>query len=144
MSIEVKKIEHWIPLQAKAEKEMLAEFEAGDYTLANPLVKLNPYLINPLAAVVLFKTEEEVAITVTVKGKTKAADFRHTFPKAKTHVLPILGLYNNYKNTVELTPYRGETTKLEIEVGDVVPNILVHCDTTPEYSQKLKHMFYQF
>ncbi len=135
MSIEVKKIEHWIPLQAKAEKEMLAEFEAGDYTLANPLVKLNPYLINPLAAVVLFKTEEEVAITVTVKGKTKAADFRHTFPKAKTHVLPILGLYNNYKNTVELTPYRGETTKLEIEVGDVVPNILVHCDTTPEYFQ---------
>ena len=28
----------------------------------NPLVKVNPYLINPLAAVVMFKTEEEVAV----------------------------------------------------------------------------------
>ena len=47
-------LEHWIPQQAASEKAMLAEFEAGNYTLANPLVKYNPYLINPLAAVVLF------------------------------------------------------------------------------------------
>ena len=60
-------IEHWIPKQAEAEKAMLAEFEAGNYTLENPLVKYNPYFINPLAAVVLFKTEKETAITVTVK-----------------------------------------------------------------------------
>ena len=52
-------IEHWIPKQAEAEKAMLAEFEAGNYTLENPLVKYNPYFINPLAAVVLFKTEKE-------------------------------------------------------------------------------------
>ena len=71
-------IEHLIPRQAKAEKEMLAEFEAGNYTIDNPLIKYNAYLINPLAAVVLFKTEEEVAVTINVKGKTKAADFKHT------------------------------------------------------------------
>ena len=67
-------IEHWIPKQAESEKAMLAEFEAGNYTLENPLVKYNPYFINPLAAVVLFKTEKETAITVTVKGKTKAGE----------------------------------------------------------------------
>ena len=61
-------LEHLIPRQAEAEKAMLAEFEAGNYTLENPLVKLNPYFINPLAAVVLFKTEKETAITITVKG----------------------------------------------------------------------------
>lgn len=72
MAVEYKKIEHWIPLQTKAEKEMLAEFEAGNYTVENPLVKYNAYLINPLSAVVLFRTEEEVAVTVRVKGKTKA------------------------------------------------------------------------
>ena len=77
-------LEHMIPQQARAEKAMLEEFEAGNYTFANPLVKVNPYLINPLAAVVLFKTEKETAITVTVKGKTEAADFSHTFPKATT------------------------------------------------------------
>ena len=128
-------LEHWIPKQAEAEKAMLAEFEAGNYTLENPLVKYNPYLINPLAAVVLFKTEKATAITVTVKGKTKAADFTHTFPKATTHILPILGLYANYNNTVEIKPYRSEGTVINIEVGDVVPDILEYCDTTPEYFQ---------
>ena len=51
-------LEHWIPQQTESEKAMLAEFEAGNFTLQNPLVKYNPYLINPLAAVVLFKTEK--------------------------------------------------------------------------------------
>ena len=49
-------IEHLIPRQAKAEKEMLEEFENGNYTIDNPLVKYNVYLINPLSAVVLFNT----------------------------------------------------------------------------------------
>lgn len=127
--------EHLIPRQAEAEKAMLAEFEAGSYTLQNPLVKYNPYLINPLAAVVLFKTEKPTAITVTVKGKTKAADFKHTFPVGTTHILPILGLYSNYKNTVEIKAYRSEATILHIEVGDVAPDILDYIDTTPEYFQ---------
>jgi hypothetical protein len=48
--------------QNEAEKAMLAEFRAGNYTLENPLVKLNPYFINPLAAVVMFTTEKEVAV----------------------------------------------------------------------------------
>ena len=52
--------------QDESEKAMLAEFEAGNYTIEEPLVKYNPYLINPLSAVVLFKTEEDTAVTVTV------------------------------------------------------------------------------
>lgn len=136
MAVEYKKIEHWIPLQTKAEKEMLAEFEAGNYTVENPLVKYNAYLINPLSAVVLFRTEEEVAVTVRVKGKTKAADIVHTFPKAKTHILPVLGLYSDYNNTVEITPYRGKTTTIHIEVENVVDqSIIEYVQTTPEYFQ---------
>ncbi len=135
MAIGYERLEHWIPLQAESEKAMLAEFEAGNYTLENPLVKVNPYLINPLAAVVLFKTEKETAITVTVKGKTKAADFRHTFPKATTHVLPILGLYQDHVNKVELKPYRSEGVTIDIEIGHVVDDIVNYCDTTPEYFQ---------
>ena len=131
-------LEHIIPRQAEAEKAMLAEFEAGNYTLENPLVKLNPYLINPLAAVVLFKTEQPTAITVTVKGKTKAADMSHTFPKATTHILPVLGLYGGYNNTVEIRPYRGEKTVLHIEteeLGEAFTSSFISIDTTPEYFQ---------
>ena len=135
MTVNYKQITHWIPLQAQAEKEMLAEFEAGNYTIDNPLIKYNPYLINPMAAVILFKTEKPTAITISVVGKTKAATFTHTFPKATTHVLPIVGLYQNYNNTIEVTPYRGETRTFHIEVGNVAPEIVNYCDTTPEYFQ---------
>ena len=55
--------ESLVTKQNAAEKAMLEEFHAGNYTFENPFVKLNPYLINPLAAVVMFKTEEEVAVT---------------------------------------------------------------------------------
>ena len=134
MSVEYKKIEHWIPLQKESEEKMLAEFESGNYTVENPLVKTNVYLINPLSAVVCFKTEEETAVTIRVRGKTKAADIVHTFPKAKTHVLPVLGLYANYNNTVEITPYRGNTTTIHIEIGDVCDHSVVeYIQTTPEY-----------
>ena len=73
MAVKYEFSEHIIDRQYKAEQEMLAEFEAGNYTLENPLVKYNVYGINPLSAVVCFKTEEEVAITVTVLGKKTAA-----------------------------------------------------------------------
>ena len=100
MAIKHTYIDPLVKRQAEAEKAMLAEFHAGDYTIDNPLVKVNPYFINPLAAVVLFKTEEEVAVTVTVCGKEKEGNMKHTFPKAKEHVLPIVGLYGEYETTV--------------------------------------------
>ena len=133
--IKYTKIEHIILQQNRAEKEMLAEFENGDYTIENPLVKYNAYLINPLSAVVLFKTDKEVAVTVRVVGKTPAATISHTFPKAKTHILPVLGLYSDYENTVEIEAYRGKKTTLKINVPDVFngKKIIDYMQTTPEY-----------
>lgn len=123
--------------QAESEDAMLAEFHAGTYTIENPLVKYNPYLINPLAAVVLFTTEDEVAVTVTVRGKDRHGDIMHTFPKAKEHILPVLGLYADYDNTVEIELYRGYTKTITIKtdaLGDDVPK-LVHMKTTPGYME---------
>lgn len=121
--------------QNEAEKAMLEEFQNGDYTLEHPLVKLNPYFINPLAAVVLFKTTEEIAVTVTVLGKEPAGNMKHTFPKAKEHILPILGLYGGYKNKVEIELYRSEKNTIEIEtepLSDDVPK-LIKMETTAAY-----------
>ena len=129
------RLEHLIPKQARAEKEMLEEFEKGNYTLENPMVKYNAYFINPLSAVVLFKTEEEVAVTVRVLGKTKEATIAHTFPKAKTHILPVLGLYSDYENTIEIEAYRGHKTTLKINVPDVFEGkeVIEYMDTTSQY-----------
>ena len=129
------KLEHLIPRQAKAEKEMLEEFENGHFTIVNPLVKYNAYFINPLSAVVLFKTDEEVAVTVRVLGKTKGATIAHTFPKSKTHILPILGLYSDYENTIEIEAYRGHKTTLKINVPDIFDGkeVIEYMETTPQY-----------
>lgn len=129
------RLEHMIPKQAAAEKAMLEEFESGNYTIEEPLVKYNAYFVNPLSAVVLFKTEKPVAVTVRVLGKTKEATIAHTFPKATTHILPILGLYSDYENTVEIEAYRGHKTTLKIAVPDVFngEKVIDYMKTTPEY-----------
>lgn len=135
MAIKHVSIESLISRQNAAEKEMLAELRNGNYTFDNPLVKLNPYFVNPYAAVVLFNTPEEVAVTVRVLGKEKEGTMEHTFPRAKEHVLPVLGLYGGYANTVEIELYRGAKHTLTIEtepVGDAVPK-LVKMDTTAGY-----------
>ena len=109
--------------QAEAEKQMLAEWKSGDYTFEKPLIKLNPYLINPLAAVVLFTTEKETAVTLTVYGKEERGNIVHTFPRAKEHVIPVVGLYGGCENRVELRTYEGNTQELTITTeplsGDV-------------------------
>lgn len=74
---------HLIDRQGDAEEAMLKEFEAGNYTIENPLVKYNLYLVNPLSAVVCFNTEEEVAVTVTVKGKDPAGQHLPHLPEGK-------------------------------------------------------------
>ncbi len=131
------KKENIILQQNRAEKAMLEEFASGEYTLEKPLLKYNAYLVNPLSAVVLFRTEEPAAVTVRVLGKTKEATISHTFPKERTHILPILGLYSNYVNTVEIEAYRGRKTTLSIEVPDVFngEKVIEYMKTTPEYLQ---------
>lgn len=127
--------EHLIERQAKAECGMLKELREGTYTFEQPLVKHNLYLINPLSAVIAFHTEEETAVTVTVCGKQKAGNVTHTFPRAREHVLPVLGLYSDYTNRVEIRLYRGKSAVIEIPVPDVFEGkkMLDSMDTTPEY-----------
>lgn len=130
--------EHLIERQAKAEAAMLKEFRQGDYTMEKPLIKYNPYFVNDLAAVMLFRTEEETAITVRVVGKTKEADICHTFPKAKEHIIPIVGLYSNYENKIEVYPYQQYHKKVvhTIKTPEVAGAKLVeYMDTKPEYMQ---------
>ncbi len=129
--------DHIVNRQYEAEAAMMKEFEAGHYTIDNPLVKYNLYLVNPLAAVICFETEEETAVTVTVLGKTPEGNIGHTFPKAKKHVLPVVGLYSDYQNKVEIREYRGKSNTITIDVPDVFDGkeVIFSMDTTPEYLQ---------
>ncbi|KGK91794.1 ArsR family transcriptional regulator [Desulfosporosinus sp. HMP52] len=127
---------HLITLQHESEAAFLAEFKSGNYTLENPYVVKNPYLINPLAAVICINTEEELAVKVTVKGKAVEGDIEHSFSAAKEHVLPIYGLYDAYENTVVLTLENGKTAEVKIEVEELNVNKALSCNTTYDYFGK--------
>lgn len=116
--------DHLITCQANAEKAFMAEFEKKNYTLDEPYVVKNPYLINPLCALVMFKTDKETTSTVTVCGKRyRREDLKHTFPAATTHILPVLGLYEDFSNTVFISLSDGSGKQLTIQTeklpGDV-------------------------
>ncbi len=85
-----------IEKQAKLE----SEFKIEGYTIENPNIILNPYNASPLTALVVFESENEVAPTVTIKGKDKNSTFTHTFDNTKEHYLPIYGLYADKENEI--------------------------------------------
>ena len=127
-------IEDLIARQSAAEAAMLQEFENGSFTLQNPLVRLNPFFICPCAAVVLFKTEKETAVTVTVRGKSPGADFTQTFPSSRVHILPILGLYPDFDNTVDIQLYQGVKKTLLLKTEPAADAVgLIAMQTTAEH-----------
>ncbi|WP_291326179.1 aryl-sulfate sulfotransferase [Desulfovibrio sp. UCD-KL4C] len=108
--------DHLITKQATAEDAFLANFEKGEYTLENPLVVKNPYLINPLCALVMFTTTKDATPTVTVHGKRiQREDLSHTFASGTVHKLPILGLYEDFDNKVEIKLCDGSSNTLTIK-----------------------------
>ncbi|RYD02005.1 hypothetical protein N752_26495 [Desulforamulus aquiferis] len=131
----LQRVNHIINEQYEAERQFLKEFDTGDYTFQNPYVKVNPYIIAPLSALVMFRTDEEVGVTITVKGKEPAGDISHTFPKSKIHHLPIYGLYGDYDNKISLCLETGEEKVLEIKT-EPLPNkvkLPTKIETTSEY-----------
>lgn len=127
---------HLITMQAESEAGFLAELRAGDYSAEKPLVVKNPYIINPLAAVICFSTDEETSAEITVKGKASPGDLSHTFAATKEHILPIYGLYDDYVNTVIVKLGDGKTSEVKIEVEELNVNKAQYCRTTPEYFDK--------
>ncbi len=130
--------EHLIDVQAKAEKNFLEEFQEGSYTLKKPLIEYNLYKLNQLSAVIAFETDKPTAIVVRVKGKTPQADMYQSFPVGTEHVLPIVGLYADYENKVEIYPWQKYDQKVTHTIKtpktpgmDLVESI----DTTAEYMQ---------
>ena len=57
----------WIQEQADKEAAMEAELQSGDYTAENPYVEVDPYGNNPLAALVMFKTDKDTKVSVEVQ-----------------------------------------------------------------------------
>ncbi|MFV0438577.1 MAG: aryl-sulfate sulfotransferase [Desulfopila sp.] len=119
--------DHLITRQNRAEKAFLAEFSAKKPTFEKPQVILNPYLINPLCALILFTTKDKTTPTVTIHGKRyEREDISHTFPAGTEHILPVLGLYEDFANKVTVTLADGSSTTVTITT-DKLPADICRC-----------------
>ena len=133
--------DHLITRQAQAEKIFMEKFERGDYTVDHPLVVENPYLINALCALVMFKTKEKTTATVKICGKRfPKEDLTHTFPETTVHHLPVLGLYEDFANTVVITLGNGAETTLTITT-EKLPQSVCRCKKITTSSDYLKDHF---
>ena len=80
-----------------------------NYTLDNPNIILNPYGISPLTALIIFETPDEEETIVTIYGKDKNSTYTNTFEKNKIHFIPVLGLYPDKENIINIKC--GKTSK---------------------------------
>lgn len=138
MAVEYKSITSIMEQQYQAEVEFLKKYEQGEYTFKNPYVKLNPYFIAPLTAIVMFKTEEMTQVKVVVKGKTADGDMMYRpVSDSRNHVIPIYGLYDGYDNTVELYLTNGDCSviKLTTEKAEKKLNRVTKMETTSSYME---------
>ena len=75
---------------------------SNNHTFDDPYVKINPYNVSPLTALIVFETELEERIEITVKGKDDASSITYLTEKTTNHVIPVYGLYDDFNNEVVL------------------------------------------
>ena len=91
------------------------------YTFDDPYVELNPYKISPLSAIIIFNTNKEEEISVTINERLVT-----TMEATKKHVIPIYGLKEDFDNVIKIVSKDNEkiinikTDKSNIEYPLVV------------------------
>ena len=113
---EVERIISIIEKQDKLESNL----SASGYTFDNPKIVLDPYENAPLSALVMFETDREEEVTITVVGKDELSTFEQTFEAAKEHYIPVYGLYADTLNEVV------------IKIGDEEKTLNIQTDPLPE------------
>lgn len=98
----IPKYEDKLTIQSNTDKQLTDLLHSDMYTLDNPFIIQDPYG-NYLTAVVLFKTDIDSKVSIEVKGKDEYTTVLYDFPSyEKYHSIPILGLYPDYENTINL------------------------------------------
>lgn len=97
----------------KNEMDIEKEFGEKDYTFENPYIKLNPYNRTPLGALINFKSGySENPVRITVKGVDGSRDFMYTINKMGEKGIPVINLYPNTENKVNIKILSKDRTKI--------------------------------
>lgn len=93
--------------------------DTGEHDFFHPYCKVDPYGRSPLSAVLLFRTETEMAIHIHVPGKTEMSCADAVFSEyTLEHIIPVYGLYPEKKNFVQMKGIArdGKTIEKQIEI----------------------------
>ncbi len=123
------------------EKQNEKEYNTEGYTIENPSIILNPYDISPLTALILFETDEEVAVKVTIKGKDALTTYTHTFEATKKHYLPIYGLYADKENEV-VVEYGNVSKTFKIKTDKLPDDMILPTSVTKDASKLTNDLYF--
>lgn len=98
--------------QKKVDKELHTAIDNEEYTLDKAYVKVNPYGISPMSALIIFKTDEVTTIEVYVNDELST-----TVEASKSHVIPVYGLLSDANNIVKLVTSDGKEKEYTIAVS---------------------------
>lgn len=99
----IKKYKDILEKQCDIEQSIQNLFSQGNYTFDKPLIVSNPYLDYPLTALILFKTQKEVTVTVKILDKDGNVErMQHNSKACCTHQIGLAGLYANSQTKVIL------------------------------------------
>ncbi len=86
-----------VHIQKKVNDELERAKKNKSYSIENAYVKLNPYEISPLSAIIIFYTQSEEEVEVFIND-----EFFTKMEKSNEHAIPIYGLYEDYDNVITL------------------------------------------
>ena len=87
-------LNHQLQIVATIEEE----YTKNTYTEENPYIKLNPFDVCPLSAIIKFKSNQECVVKLLINN-----DIEFEFKDFKIdHEIPILGLFSDQNNSISL------------------------------------------
>ncbi len=83
--------------------------ERYEFAFDRMLILQNPFRLSPLTAVLVFETKERCVARITVRGDEREHDFSYTAGgAARQHFVPVIGLYADRRNVVEVALCDGK------------------------------------
>ena len=134
---EVNKVSVLIDKQANVEDD----FQSEGYTLEKPNVILNPYGNSPLTALVIFETDDEEKVSITIKGKDELSTYSHTFDEGRVHYIPVYGLYAGVENEVVIKAGDEEKT-LKIKTDNLPDDFILPTEVIKDESKLTNDLYF--
>lgn len=101
-------------------EDLKAKYAEGDYSLENPFVAVNPFERNELSAYIAFPADDAKTVSYSVVTNDTKYPFNYSTDEITGDivVLPVIGLFENTENKVEVTVENsaGEKTTSTVKI----------------------------